>query len=74
MDKAGRRRNGGSSVRLLGGVMVMGLVVCLMGAALAVPTVGQPAPLFGLALLDGRQISLSEFKGKPVVVNFWHSG
>jgi peroxiredoxin len=54
--------------------MVLGLVASLTGAALAALTVGQPAPLFTLMSLDGRGISLSEFKGKPVVVNFWHSG
>jgi cytochrome c biogenesis protein CcmG, thiol:disulfide interchange protein DsbE len=61
-------------VRLLAGVMVLGLMASLTGAALAAPTVGQPAPPFSLTLLDGRAISLSEFKGKPIVVNFWHSG
>ena len=74
MDEARGGRSGGSSVRLLRGVTAIGLALGLMGAALATPTVGQPAPLFSLALLDGRGISLSEFKGRPVVVNFWHSG
>lgn len=54
--------------------MVLGLMASLTGAALAAPMVGQPAPPFSLTLLDGRAISLSEFKGKPIVVNFWHSG
>jgi cytochrome c biogenesis protein CcmG, thiol:disulfide interchange protein DsbE len=61
-------------VRLLAGVMVLGLMASLTGAASGAPTVGQPAPPFSLTLLDGRLISLSEFKGKPIVVNFWHSG
>ena len=29
------------------------------------------APVFSLNSLDGKQISLSEFKGKPVLVTFW---
>ena len=29
------------------------------------------APDFQLAALDGRQASLSEFRGRPVVINFW---
>lgn len=34
--------------------------------------VGQPAPDFTLTTLTGRQISLSQFRGrKPVFVNFW---
>lgn len=61
-------------MRLLAGVMILGLMASLAGAAMGAPTVGQTAPLFSLTLLDGRAIALSEFKGKPVVVNFWHSG
>ena len=37
------------------------------------PLVNQKAPGFSLNLFDGRQVSLEEFKGKPVVVNFWAS-
>jgi len=29
------------------------------------------APVFSLNSLDGKQISLSEFKGKPVLITFW---
>lgn len=61
-------------MRLLAGVMVLGLMASLTGAASADPAVGQPAPPFTLSLLDGRAFSLSEFKGKAVVMNFWHSG
>ncbi len=35
------------------------------------PLHGQPAPLFTLQDLNGNQVSLSEFRGKPVVINFW---
>lgn len=31
------------------------------------------APEFTLALLDGQLFSLSEFRGKPLVINFWAS-
>ena len=37
------------------------------------PLVGQPAPGFTLTTLDGRQVSLAEYRGRPVVVNFWAS-
>ena len=30
-----------------------------------------PAPAFTLQSLDGKTVSLSDFKGGPVVVNFW---
>jgi peroxiredoxin len=35
------------------------------------PEVGKLAPDFTLPTLDGTQISLSEFHGKKVIVNFW---
>ena len=35
---------------------------------------GKLAPDFQLSNLDGQSISLSDFRGKPVLVNFWRSG
>ena len=35
------------------------------------PLHGKPAPPFTLATLDGKKVSLSDYKGRPVVVNFW---
>ena len=35
------------------------------------PIPGHPAPDFALKNLDGEQVRLSDFKGKPVIVNFW---
>ena len=32
---------------------------------------GKPAPAFTLLDLNGRKVSLSDFKGRPLVVNFW---
>ena len=32
---------------------------------------GEDAPNFTLKNLDGKEISLSEFRGKHVLVNFW---
>ncbi len=40
----------------------------------SVASIGSPAPDFTLRLLDGKTVNLSSLKGKPVVVNFWHSG
>lgn len=34
---------------------------------------GEPAPAFSATDLAGRGVSLSQFKGHPVVVNFWAS-
>ena len=45
-----------------------------VSAANSAARIGSPAPDFTLRLLDGKSVSLLSLKGKPVVVNFWHSG
>lgn len=35
------------------------------------PLVGKPAPDFELRSLDGETYRLSDFRGQPVMVNFW---
>lgn len=37
------------------------------------PQIGRPAPDFRLEDLDGQPMSLSDLRGRPVVVNFWAS-
>jgi thiol-disulfide isomerase/thioredoxin len=37
----------------------------------ASPLRGKPAPAFTLADLSGKQVSLSDFKGHPLLLNFW---
>jgi cytochrome c biogenesis protein CcmG/thiol:disulfide interchange protein DsbE len=37
------------------------------------PRAGDVAPDFTLKTLDGRTVSLSDYRGKPVVLNFWAS-
>ena len=37
----------------------------------AIPLKGHPAPDFTLQTLDGQPLSLSDLRGKPVVLNFW---
>lgn len=44
------------------------------GAAHAAPAVGQPAPGFTATDADGRARSLSEFKGKTVVLEWTNNG
>lgn len=34
------------------------------------PWIGNPAPSFGLSTLDGKKLSLSNLKGKFVVLHF----
>ena len=35
------------------------------------PLKGKPAPAFTLVNLEGKKVSLSDYKGRPVIVNFW---
>jgi peroxiredoxin len=35
--------------------------------------IGDAAPNFTLTTLDGKQVSLSDFRGKPVMLNFWYA-
>jgi cytochrome c biogenesis protein CcmG/thiol:disulfide interchange protein DsbE len=35
------------------------------------PSVGAPAPDFHVTTFDGRKLSLADFKGQVVVLNFW---
>jgi peroxiredoxin len=53
--------------------MAGGLVAGMAGVSLAIPPIGKPAPDFNLTLLDGRAVSLKDFRGKPILVNFWGS-
>jgi cytochrome oxidase Cu insertion factor (SCO1/SenC/PrrC family) len=53
------------------------LVLALAGTALAAdgeaqsqPFIGQPAPDFRLSDLEGRTLSLSELKGRFIVLHF----
>ena len=32
-----------------------------------------PVPDFTLPLLDGKSITLKDFRGKPVLINFFHT-
>ena len=38
------------------------------------PLIDQPAPQISLMTVDGRLVSLSDYRGRPVIVNFWASG
>ena len=35
---------------------------------------GNRAPAFTLRNLDGKEVSLSDFRGQPVLINFWYTG
>ena len=58
--------------------LTLGLVItgCSGGSSGGSSTaiVGKKAPDFTLQDLDGQSVSLSDFEGKPVLINFWNSG
>ena len=55
--------------------MAAGIAGGVVGVGLAAPPpLGKPAPDFSVTLTDGRTVSLKDFRGKPVLVNFWGSG
>lgn len=57
--------------------ILLGLVAAMGGIGgpiRAAAEVGRLAPDFTLPLLDGGSLTLGGLRGKPVVVNFWHSG
>jgi hypothetical protein len=57
------------------GLLTMGLVGGVGDVGWAVsPPVGKPAPEFSVMLMDRRMVSLKDFRGKPVLLNFWASG
>lgn len=63
-------------LRVILALLTLGLLItsCSGGSGPQTATVGQPAPDFELQNLDGQSISLSNFKGKPMLINFWYTG
>ena len=51
----------------------LGMAAGLAPASFAAVPARKPAPDFQLSLLDGKTVSLKEFRGKPVVLDFWNS-
>lgn len=58
-------------VSVLAGVLALGAMNGAENQAQAQPQVGQPAPDFSLTSVEGRQVSLKDFKGKWVVLYFY---
>lgn len=59
--------------RLTRRLVLAAAVLSIAAPAAAAPSVGQPAPAFRAVDADGRTRSLSEFKGRTVVLE-WHNG
>lgn len=56
-------------------LLLLALYVALLNRASAPlgAQIGQPAPNFALADLNGKPLRLADLAGRPVVVNFWAS-
>jgi len=52
-------------------ILVLGLLITGCSSEDEVARVGESAPDFTLNNLDGQAVSLSDFRGKGVLVNFW---
>jgi cytochrome oxidase Cu insertion factor (SCO1/SenC/PrrC family) len=72
LDPAGRkllagRGDGWGAPAVLEGLRTISL-------ASAAQTAGGQAPDFSLRSLDGRTVSLDQFRGRPLILNFWYAG
>ena len=47
------------------------ILSCGLFESTGTPHVNQPAPDFKLVTLGGKEVQLSQFRGRPVLVNFW---
>lgn len=52
-------------------ILLSGTLVTGCAAPAEAPEIGKSAPSFQLTDIDGQSISLSDFKGKTVLLNFW---
>ncbi|MGH3113281.1 MAG: TlpA family protein disulfide reductase [Gaiellaceae bacterium] len=59
----------------IGIALLVGLGFGLTRDARVLPavSVGRPAPPFELEALDGSQVASRDFRGRPLVINFWAS-
>jgi thiol-disulfide isomerase/thioredoxin len=55
----------------LAAIILLSTSLSASGAARSAPVTGNPAPDFQLVSLAGPTMSLSQFSGKVVILNFW---
>jgi cytochrome c biogenesis protein CcmG, thiol:disulfide interchange protein DsbE len=60
-------------VALVGGVILILRIGTGSASSTTVVRLGKPAPTFSLRSLDGPQVDLASYRGKPVILNFWAS-
>ncbi|MFN0152784.1 MAG: TlpA family protein disulfide reductase [Gaiella sp.] len=54
-------------------LLVLGTILALAVTATAVAAERPPAPKISGITLEGKRISLAQFKGRPVMLNVWSS-
>jgi peroxiredoxin len=52
-------------------MVCIGMMLLISPRLVASSEVGKTAPVFELKDLDGKKVSLSDFKGKVILLNFW---
>ncbi len=60
-----------SAAREIGGSVPAGNDASSSGNLASAPRPGHPAPEFTVQDINGKAISLSDFRGRPVLINFW---
>ena len=63
----------GSAIAPLVLLAIWGMLLLARPAAPVMARIGDAAPVFALADLDGNPVSLADLRGRPVIVNFWAS-
>lgn len=56
-----------------GGIFVLAVAAAVLLNKGSNPKELQPAPDFSVQIIGGKRVSLQNFRGKPLVVNFWAS-
>ncbi len=56
---------------LLVGALLIATAIAPQTKQQAHPRIGKPAPAFTLPTVDGKKLSLSDLKGKVVLLNFF---
>jgi peroxiredoxin len=51
--------------------IIVSIALILISCAPPCPDLGKSAPDFTLQTIDGKNVRLSDFKGKTVILNFW---
>jgi peroxiredoxin len=56
---------------MAGRQLLTAAVVVFAAASLQAQLPGKPAPAFTLKMLEGDTVRLAEYRGRPVLINFW---